>query len=200
MSKLTVSNLSCQKGYNLLFENLSFEVSPGEVMKISGSNGSGKTSLLRIIAGLSSPESGFIEYNQKKTNSRNHNEKFLYLGHQSALSPELTCIENLEYLNGLSSGVDISNIQKALKEIGLNGYENDFSGSLSAGQKRKIVLSMLFITRAKVWLLDEPFTALDSNGIQVIENQIENHCNNGGLCILTTHQKSNIKNLKEVLI
>ena len=200
MSRLTVSNLSCQKGYNLLFENLSFEVSPGEVMKISGSNGSGKTSLLRIIAGLSSPESGFIEYNQKKTNSRNHNEKFLYLGHQSALSPELTCIENLEYLNGLSSGVDASNIQKALKEIGLNGYENDFSGSLSAGQKRKIVLSMLFITQAKVWLLDEPFTALDSNGIQVIENQIENHCNNGGLCILTTHQKSNIKNLKEVLI
>jgi len=200
MSKLTVSNLSCQKGYNLLFENLSFELSPGEVIKISGSNGSGKTSLLRIIAGLSSPESGFIEYKQKKTSGRNHLEKFLYLGHQSALSPELTCIENLEYLNGLSSGVDTSNIQKALKEIGLNGYENDFSGSLSAGQKRKIVLSMLFITPAKVWLLDEPFTALDSNGIQVIENQIENHCNNGGLCILTTHQKSNIKNLKEVLI
>ena len=88
MSKLTVNNLSCQRGYNLLFENLSFNLSPGEVLRISGPNGSGKTSLLKIISGLNSPESGSITYNQSEVSSEKYQLETLYLGHYAPLSSE----------------------------------------------------------------------------------------------------------------
>tara|TARA_B110000285_G_scaffold217317_1_gene265527 strand:+ start:450 stop:785 length:336 start_codon:yes stop_codon:yes gene_type:complete len=105
MSKLTVNNLSCQRGYNLLFENLSFNLSPGEVLRISGPNGSGKTSLLKIISGLNSPESGSITYNQSEVSSEKYQLETLYLGHYAPLSSELSCIENLEYLTNLSTDI-----------------------------------------------------------------------------------------------
>ena len=86
----------------------------------------------------------------------------------------------------------------ALQHVGLEKYENDLVGTLSAGQKKRIALSLLFITQSKVWLLDEPYSALDSKAIKIIEKRIENHCSNGGMCILTTHQECSIKNLKEI--
>jgi heme exporter protein A len=198
MSKLSVNNLSCQRGYNLLFENLSFELNSGEVLRISGQNGSGKTSLLKIIAGLNTPELGSIEFDQNQSNSEKYQIETLYLGHYAALSSELSCIENLEYLTNLNTEILSPNFHGALKEVGLENYEYESAGNLSAGQKRRVALSLLFISQSKVWLLDEPFTALDSDGIKIIENQIEKHCANGGLCILTTHQDCNIKSLKEI--
>ena len=198
MSKLSVNNLSCQRGYNLLFENLSFELNSGEVLRISGQNGSGKTSLLKIIAGLNTPELGSIEFDQNQSNRETYQIETLYLGHYAALSSELSCIENLEYLTNLNTEILSPNFHDALKEIGLENYEHEPAGNLSAGQKRRIALSLLFISQSKLWLLDEPFTALDSDGIKIIENQIEKHCANGGLCILTTHQDCNIKSLKEI--
>ena len=198
MSKLSVNNLSCQRGYNLLFENLSFELNSGEVLRISGQNGSGKTSLLKIIAGLNTPELGSIEFDHHQSNSEKYQIETLYLGHYAALSSELSCIENLEYLTNLNTEILSPNFHGALKEVGLENYEHEPAGNLSAGQKRRVALSLLFISQSKVWLLDEPFTALDSDGIKIIENQIEKHCANGGLCILTTHQDCNIKSLKEI--
>ena len=198
MSKLSVNNLSCQRGYNLLCENLSFELNSGEVLRISGQNGSGKTSLLKIIAGLNTPEMGSIEFDQNQSNSEKYQIETLYLGHYAALSSELSCIENLEYLTNLNTEILSPNFHDALKEVGLENYEHESAGNLSAGQKRRVALSLLFISQSKVWLLDEPFTALDSDGIKIIENQIEKHCANGGLCILTTHQDCNIKSLKEI--
>jgi len=198
MSKLTVNNLSCQRGYNLLFENLSFNLSPGEVLRISGPNGSGKTSLLKIISGLNSPESGSITYNQSEVSSEKYQLETLYLGHYAPLSSELSCIENLEYLTNLSTDIAFPNLHKALQAVGLTNYENELAGNLSAGQKRRVALSLLFISQSKVWLLDEPFTSLDSDGIKIIESQIEKHRLEGGICILTTHQDCNIKSLKEI--
>jgi len=198
MSKLSVNNLSCQRGYNLLFENLSFELNSGEILRISGQNGSGKTSLLKIIAGLNTPELGTIVFDQSKSNSEKYQLETLYLGHYTALSSELSCIENLEYLTNLSTEIISPNFHNALKEVGLKNYKHELAGNLSAGQKRRIALSLLFISESKVWLLDEPFTALDSLGIKIIESQIEKHCSNGGLCILTTHQDCNIKSIKEI--
>ena len=198
MSKLKVNNLSCQKGYNLLFENLSFEINSGDVLKISGPNGSGKTSVLRIIAGLSSFESGEIHYDSYKLNSEQYKLDFLYLGHLASLSPELSCIENLRYSSLLDAN-DLNNDHSmALKQVGLEKYENDLVGTLSAGQKKRIALSLLFITSSKVWLLDEPFSALDSKAIKIFENKIEDHSKQGGICILTTHQECNINNLREI--
>ena len=198
MSKLKVNNLSCQKGYNLLFENLSFEINSGEVLKVSGPNGSGKTSLLRIIAGLSSFDSGSVDYDSHKLNSEKYKLDFLYLGHLAALSPELSCIENLKYSSLLGSSSSELDLSMALSQVGLEKYENDFVGTLSAGQKKRVALSLLFITQSKVWLLDEPFSALDSKAIKIFEKKIEDHCSHGGMCILTTHQECNIKNLKEI--
>jgi len=198
MSKLKVINLSCQKGYNLLFENLSFEINSGEVLKISGPNGSGKTSLLRILAGLSSFDSGSIDYDDFNLNSEEYNLDFLYLGHLIALSPELSCIENLKYSSLLGNNKLELDFSSALNKVGLEKFENELVGTLSAGQKKRIALSLLFVTQSKVWLLDEPFSALDSKAINIFEQRIEAHCNIGGMCILTTHQECNIKNLKEI--
>jgi len=198
MSKLKVNNLSCQKGYNLLFENLSFEINSGEVLKVSGPNGSGKTSLLRIIAGLSSFESGQINYDSYKLSSENYKIDFLYLGHLASLSPELSCIENLKYSSLLENKSLENDYSMALKQVGLEKYENDLIGTLSAGQKKRIALSLLFISQSKVWLLDEPFSALDSKAIKIIEKKIEEHCKLGGICIFTTHQECSINNLKEI--
>ena len=198
MSKLKVNNLSCQKGYNLLFENLSFDINSGDVLKISGPNGSGKTSLLRIIAGLSSFESGEIHYDSYKLNSEQYKLDFLYLGHLASLSPELSCIENLRFSSLLDANDSNNDHSMALKQVGLEKYENDLVGTLSAGQKKRIALSILFITNSKVWLLDEPFSALDSKAIKIFENKIEDHSKQGGICILTTHQECNINNLREI--
>ena len=198
MSKLKVNNLSCEKGYNLLFENLSFEINSGEALKVSGPNGSGKTSLLRIIAGLSSFESGSIDYDSHKLNSEEYKLDFIYLGHLAALSSELSCIENLKYTSILGSSTSELDLSMALRQVGLEKYENDFVGTLSAGQKKRVALSLLFITQSKIWLLDEPFSALDSKAIKIFEKKIEDHCSHGGMCILTTHQECSIRNLKEI--
>ena len=198
MSKLKVTNLSCQKGYNLLFENLSFEINSGEVLKISGPNGSGKTSLLRLLAGLSSFDSGTIDYDSFNLNSEEYNLDFLYLGHLTALSPELSCIENLKYSSLLGNNKLELDFSSALKKVGLEKFKNELVGTLSAGQKKRIALSLLFVTQSKVWLLDEPFSSLDSKAINIFEQTIEDHCSLGGMCILTTHQECNIKNLKEI--
>lgn len=198
MSKLIVNNLSCQRGYKLLFENLSFELNSGEVLKVSGPNGSGKTSLMKILAGLSSFETGSIDYDDTKINSERYNLDFLYLGHLAALSPELSCLENLKYTMRLGNDNLDLDFSDALKKVGLEKFENELVGKLSAGQKKRIALSLLFITQSKVWLLDEPFSALDSKAIKIIETRVEDHCNSGGICILTTHQECNIKNMREI--
>ena len=195
MSKLIVSDLTCQRGYNELFNNLSFELNSGEILKISGANGSGKTSLLKILAGLNSAESGKLSFNNNKVGSHDYQSDIFYLGHLPALSPELHCKENLDYLTQLNTSSNQA-LDEALTNVGLKNFEYEYAANLSAGQKRRVVLSALFITQARVWLLDEPFTALDSDGINVIETQITRHCNNNGICVLTTHQECNLPRLR----
>ena len=195
MSKLIVSDLTCQRGYNELFSNLSFELNSGEMLKISGANGSGKTSLLKILAGLNSAESGKLSINNNKVGSYDYQSDIFYLGHLPALSPELHCKENLDYLTQLNTSSNQA-LDEALTNVGLKNFEYEYAANLSAGQKRRVVLSALFITQARVWLLDEPFTALDSDGINVIEAQITRHCNNNGICVLTTHQECNLPRLR----
>ena len=200
MSKLIVTDLTCQRGYNKLFSNLSFELNSGEILKISGANGSGKTSLLKILAGLNSAESGKLSINNNNVGSYDYQSDIFYLGHLPALSPELHSKENLDYLaqlNNCSSDLEIS---EALTSVGLKNFEYEYAVNLSAGQKRRIVLSALFMTQAKVWLLDEPFTALDADGINVIETKITKHCDDGGICILTTHQKCNLHEIKTLTL
>jgi len=200
MSKLIVSDLTCQRGYKELFSNISFELDPGEILEISGVNGSGKTSLLKILAGLNSAESGRLSINKNEVGSYEYQSEILYLGHLPALSPELNCIENLDYLGQLNNISSNQALDEALINAGLKNFEYEYVSNLSAGQKRRVVLSALFITQAKVWLLDEPFTALDADGINVIETQITKHCDDGGICILTTHQQCNLPKLRTLTL
>ena len=200
MSKLIVTDLTCQRGYNKLFNNLSFELNSGEILKISGANGSGKTSLLKILAGLNSAESGKLSINNNKVGSYYYQSDIFYLGHLPALSPELYCKENLDYLTQLNNRNSDLGLSEALTNVGLKNFEYEYAANLSAGQKRRVVLSALFLTQAKVWLLDEPFTALDADGINVIETKITKHSNDGGICVLTTHQKCNLPGLRTLTL
>ena len=108
--------------------------------------------------------------------------------------------ENLDYLTQLSISSSNQALDDALTNVGLKNFEYEYAANLSAGQKRRVVLSALFITQAKVWLLDEPFTALDADGINVIETQITKHCDDGGICVLTTHQKCNLHGLRTLTL
>ena len=163
---------------------------------IQGLNGSGKTSLLRIIAGISSGESGNVTFNDNPAGSIAYQSDVFYLGHLPALSPELHCKENLDYLTQLNGINTDQLIDDALANVGLIDYKHEYAANLSAGQKRRVVLAALFVTQSRIWLLDEPFTAIDADGIKSLENQITKHCENGGLCILTTHQDSKLPNLR----
>jgi len=196
VSSLNVSNLSCQRGYNQLFSGLSFKVNPGDILRITGTNGSGKTSLLKILAGLSAPEEGEIKLETHPVKSDEYQREVFYLGHLSALSAELTSIENLKFLTGLNKSIDQHWLLEALEQVGLKGYEDEYCAKLSAGQKRRVILAGLSVSNAKIWLLDEPFTALDPQGVKIVEERISKHCAQGGLCLFTTHQDSALPNQK----
>ena len=196
MSELIVNKISCQRGYNDLFSELSFSLTSGDIFRISGANGSGKTSLLKILAGLSIAERGSVSYNQNRAGSSEYQEDIFYLGHLPALSPELRCQENLSFLSHLQGDNATDTARDALIDMGLKGFENEYAANLSAGQKRRVVLASLLINRAPIWLLDEPFTALDSDGITILEEQINKHSERGGICVLTTHQDCNLLNMK----
>ncbi|HIG88373.1 cytochrome c biogenesis heme-transporting ATPase CcmA [Candidatus Thioglobus sp.] len=193
---LKITNLSCQRGYNQLFSNLSFSVDAGDILRISGTNGSGKTSLLKILAGLNVAEEGKITFKQHSVKSAEYQQEIFYLGHLSALSSELSTIENLEFLARLNQCNNRIPLTQALEGIGLKGYEDEYCAKLSAGQKRRTILAGLFLSKAKVWLLDEPFTALDPIGIDIVEKSISKHCKQGGICVFTTHQDSTLPNQK----
>lgn len=180
--------LSCQHGYALIFQELSFTLNSGDVLRITGTNGSGKTSLLKILAGLNSPENGNISLDNHAVNSPEYQQNVFYLGHLPALNLALTALENLEFLTQLHQPVNRESLLKSLQNIGLAGFENEPCAHLSAGQKRRVVLASLFTITAKLWLLDEPFTALDSAGVTLVENCIRTHCEHGGICAFTTHQ------------
>ncbi|WXT99701.1 MAG: Cytochrome c biogenesis ATP-binding export protein CcmA [Catillopecten margaritatus gill symbiont] len=195
MSSLKLTNLSCQRGYNLLFSDVSLTINSGDILRITGTNGSGKTSLLKILAGLNVQEQGTIFLDDNAIKSEAYRCAVFYLGHLPALSNELTCLENLNFLTALNQqSVTEKALISALEKVGLSGYENEICTKLSAGQKRRVALAGLALSQAKVWLLDEPFTALDPQGVRMVEAHIEQHCQQGGMCLFTTHQDSALKN------
>lgn len=201
MSSLKLNNLSCQRGYNLLFSDISLTLNSGDILRITGTNGSGKTSLLKILAGLNAQEQGTIHLDNHVVKSEAYQNAVFYLGHLSALSGELTCLENLKFLTALNQSITAEqSLVSAFEKVGLSGYENEICAKLSAGQKRRIALAGLALSKAKIWLLDEPFTALDPQGVKMVETYIEQHCKQNGMCLFTTHQDSALKNQKILVL
>jgi len=188
---ISATNLTCIREERLLFDQLTVEINAGDIVQIEGPNGSGKTSLLRILAGLSQPYEGDVLYkNQLITQSREEfHQNLLYLGHLPGVKGEMTAQENLNFnltLHGLH--IDNNEIEETLSLVNLTGFEDSLASHLSAGQHRRISLARLYKSDAKIWILDEPFTAIDKQGVHSLEQLFKAHIIQGGCVILTTHQ------------
>lgn len=186
---LAVTDLFCEREERILFDGLAFSLKQGEVMQIEGRNGSGKTTLLRILSGLSAQYEGSIEWRGESVD--NVRDEFLadllYFGHQPGVKGMLTPQENLRWYCALHPALQRSKIDEALGIVGLTGYEDVPCHSLSAGQNRRVSLARLYMNQAPLWILDEPFTAIDKKGVAAMEQLLLDHAQRGGSVILTTH-------------
>jgi heme exporter protein A len=180
---IAVEGLALERGGRQLFEGLSFEVQPGHLIQVQGANGAGKTSLMRILAGLS--RHGF-DGNVKRS------AELLYLGHHSAVKGLLSPRENLAWHPSGADQYTDSAIEQALADVGLYGYEDVPSHALSAGQHRRVNLARLYLSSAPTWLLDEPFTAIDAEGVTSLEALLQGHLERGGAVIISSHQVMNV--------
>jgi len=189
---LEVQALACVRGDKQLFSELSFSLEAGSLLHVHGPNGSGKTTLLRAIAGLVLQEQGEIWWNGVPTAKQKDefNREQLYLGHHYGLKFELTGYENLKVFANLS-GSDISEheVEAALTRFGLAHCVELPVKVLSQGQKRRVALARLLLQRSKLWILDEPFVALDVAAVDLLLEVIKAHVADGGMVILTTHQE-----------
>ena len=190
---IQAEQLTCIREDRILFDSLVFNAESGKVIQIEGPNGAGKTSLLRILAGLSVPYEGRVCFQGVDINEQPefYHQHLLYLGHHVGVKTEFSALENLRFNLALHN-VDSTNIEAALKQVGLLGFEALPAGQLSAGQQRRIALAQLWLTQAKLWILDEPFTAIDKGGVVTLEALMVEHVKQGGCVILTTHQALSI--------
>ncbi|WP_100656292.1 cytochrome c biogenesis heme-transporting ATPase CcmA [Alteromonas flava] len=194
MSRISAVDLSCVRRDRLLFENLSFTINAGDLVYLTGQNGAGKTSLLRTVVGFHQPFAGDLFFDgssiQQADVRRNYARSLVYIGHKSAIEPRATALENSQFWcaqQGIAATVN--DIYQVLEVLGLVGLEDVPCGQLSAGQNRRVALARLWLkSAANVWILDEPFTALDVYGIQLIEQQIQQFIQQGGCVLLTSHQ------------
>jgi heme exporter protein A len=193
---LSASNLECIREDQPLFSELNFAVNSGELLWVTGVNGAGKSSLLRIMAGLLLPAMGDVRWQQQLiAEMPTYNNDMAYLGHKTGIKLGLTVIENLRLFNAMQSKAPKDDMHNALVQLGLDGLQHRLTQTLSAGQKQRIALARLFLSKAKLWILDEPFTALDVTTIELLESKLKHHINNGGLVVLASHQVSNLASL-----
>lgn len=194
---LTATGLSCVRGERRLFAGLDLAVGPGEWLHVQGENGAGKTSLLRILASLAPPAEGEICWQGVpiRTLGEDFRRTLLYLGHHGAVKEDLTPLENLTLAAQLDGAMlnEVAALQ-ALARFGLRGREDLAVRFLSAGQKRRVLLARLAVRQASLWILDEPFTALDVKAVDMLSGLIEEHIGSGGMVILTSHQSMPLPN------
>lgn len=187
----SVSNLSCSKGDKRLFSGVSFTLQPGQWLHLEGDNGVGKTSLLRLACGLSALENGEITWNNQAVSKdpQTFRANLAYLGHQLALKDDLSPLENLQIDAAIvGRQLTASDAKQALAQMGLRGRENLPVRVLSQGQKRRTALARLLVSSAKLWVLDEPFVALDTMAQNALSEVINAHLAKQGMVLLTSHQ------------
>ncbi len=186
---LQTRQLFCERDERVLFSSLGFELNAGQLMQVVGSNGSGKTSLLRILAGLNDHYEGEILWCGEAIEEQREQflSALLYIGHRVGVNRILTPRENLRWSAALHSPCTDVQIESALARVGLRAYEDIPCRNLSAGQTQRVALARLLISPAVLWILDEPFTTLDVQGVKDLEAMLVWHTERGGSVILTTH-------------
>jgi heme exporter protein A len=197
---LQASHLSCVRQQKMLFGDISFELQSGQALLIEGENGSGKSSLLRLLSGLSTPAEGNILWcGQAIQSIRDDYAQCLhYLGHSNGIKQGLTIAENLQLLNCISLAMPANELTKkidaVLEELQILAFKNTYVKNLSAGQKRRVALAKLFLIPKKIWILDEPLTALDTNAQTFFLNKLEIHLQGGGIAIISSHHAMTFTN------
>ena len=199
---LHAQDLFCVRDDRILFQSLNFDVRGGDILQVKGSNGSGKTTLLRILCGLNQSYEGTIHWYQERIEEQTESfyGSLLFIGHRVGVNKVLTPVENLRWSCSLQKQVSDKELYTALKEVGLHGFEESQCFTLSAGQQQRVSIARLLISDASLWVLDEPFTTLDSRGVKQLEELLKNHANAGGAAIVTTHHNLGISALKELTL
>jgi heme exporter protein A len=197
---LDVTNLACVRGDRPLFQNLSFGLRPGELLHIVGANGSGKTTLLRTLCGLSQPAAGEIRWRSADIHELgdDYRRQLAYVGHHNGIQGELTARENLLVAACLAGASGAADADAVLAQVGLAAYRGFAAKILSQGQKRRLALARLVVARKPLWVLDEPFSALDARSSATMTARLSEHLAGGGLVVITSHQDLAIE-LKTVL-
>ena len=193
--QLQASALECVRDDRVLFSELSFTLQAGQALLLEGRNGSGKTSLLRILCGIRLPDEGEISWNGTDINrlGPDYHVHTSYVGHRDGNKLDLTPLENLAMARALGRASDLT-LQQALEKVELYGFEDVPTRNLSAGQQRRLALARLLVTDAELWILDEPFTSLDVHGIELIEQLLDQHTSAGGMLAVTSHHVVNLDN------
>ncbi len=191
-------NFACERDERLLFAGLNAAFAAGQVVQVLGPNGSGKTSLLRILAGISADYQGEIRWRGQPLAkvAWEFASDLLYLGHLPGIKKSLTPLENLRWYAAIQGSVADDSLLQALAEVNLAGYEDTLCYQLSAGQLRRVALARLAFSRATLWILDEPFTALDKKGVAQLEARLASHAAAGGLVLVTSHQDIHVPHLQ----
>lgn len=201
-ASLSLRDLELWRGDHCVCTDLSVTVHPGQLLHLRGSNGAGKTSLIRVLAGLALAEAGAVLLggNPVTRNMNAYRAVISYVGHSNGIKSELTPLENLRVSARLALQPSPRGLESALEQVGLGAHMNRLSGALSAGQRRRTALARLLVTNAPIWFLDEPLVSLDHAGAGLVEELIREHIGRGGIMVLATHQPIDLTGLDAVAV
>ena len=187
--KLTATDLTLLRGERCLFKRLDFALNPGELLILEGLNGSGKTSLMRALAGLLEFETGDVTWDGvsvRKARQAFHGS-LVWMAHRVGLKADLTLVENLNFEASLRAQ-STADLEQVMERLGISRLKRLPIRSLSAGQQRRVALARMLLSKAQLWLMDEPFTNLDRDGRKLVMKMVSEHLSSGGMCIMAAHQ------------
>jgi heme exporter protein A len=198
---LCVEKVHVWRGDRHVLKGLSLGVRPGELMHVSGPNGTGKTTLLRVVSGLLRPENGSVAWQGRSiaASAAEYQSVLAYASHEPALKSDLTALENLRFTVGLKRRVTSAELRSSLERTGVAGCADLPARVLSAGQRRRVAMARVLAFRAALWLLDEPFTNLDASGSSLLSALLAEHVKEGGVALVVAHHDLNVAALTRQL-